>query len=185
MFSTISSWYNDADKYVSKIIEDSIDDTSVFFKNYFNDDNSLKIENSEDNLLRQLAKINASLEKLDINNNLNWDSQLIYTATSLGHINEEITKYLCEKYDIFLPEHSGQSFKINKLKTYLSKIIINDLYFINTFRNSILHHNDFDYDLFNLDNITRTKLFNESKTAIAKTHFIYKSLNITLKGSNL
>ena len=99
-----------------------------------------------------------------------------YIATSIGLFNEKIINILCTHYHMKLPMHDSQSKKINMLKNYLSKTIINDLFFINSFRNSILHFNDFGHDLSQLDDITKNKLLSESSTAITKFEFVYNEL---------
>lgn len=182
MFNKINEIYNDVDKYVSKIVDDAIDDTSKIFSSYFNKDNTLKIENKDDVVLIQLSKINDELESLNFNSNDNWDKHLIFIASSLGHISETMTKVFCEELNIYLKEQSSQSYKINLLKEYLPRNIINDFYFINTFRNSILHPSDYSFDLFNLNHTSKQKLYSEAKTAIAKSYFLYKELeNINLE----
>lgn len=188
MFDKLSEIYDEVeinykklDKYISKIVDESIEDTSKFFNSYFNSDNTLKIKNEDDEVLQQLSKINNSLEDLNFSNNTNWDKNLVFVATSLGLINEEITKVLCEEFNILLPKKCNQAKKINFLQDFIPRTMHSDLHFINTFRNSILHPNDFNINLFSLDNISKHKLFNEAKTAIAKTYYIYEGLPNLIK----
>ncbi len=120
----------------------------------------------------QLATLTKAISSLDENDD-DWDSKLIYIATSAGHINEKITTVLYDYYNTDMNSKNTQSAKINSLKTDLSKTIINDLHFINSFRNSILHHNDYGHDLLNLDLVTKKKLQNEAQAALAKLEYVY------------
>ena len=160
--------YEDAKNY----IQETSDEISIFIDNYFNADNSRKITDSEDSVLQQLNKLKISINNQD----QEPDSRLIYVATSIGHLNEKIVIILCKHYNIKLFSNDTQSKKINFLKNHLSKTIINDLYFINSFRNSIVHFNDFGHDLSQLDEIIKNKLFSEASTAIAKFEFVYLEL---------
>ena len=154
-------------------IENTSEEITLFLNEYFNSD---KTEKTNDPILLQLNKLDNSLSSLELNTDQEWDSKLIFTATSLGHLNEKITELLCSHYNINLYGNNTQAKKINLLKDHLSRTIINDLYFINSFRNSILHHNDYGHDLSNLDSVTKNKLLSEAKTSIAKFEYVYQEL---------
>ncbi len=191
MLKTIQELYNSAEETYLEIenkildqaeevydlskdyMENASEGITLFLNDYFNNEKTEKIN---DPVLLQLDKLSNSLSSLKINTDEEWDSKLIYAATSLGHLNEKVTKILCDHYSVNLYGKDNQASRINALKGHLSKTIINDLYFINSFRNSILHHNDYGHDLSSLDTVTKNKLFSEAKTAIAKFEFIYREL---------
>jgi hypothetical protein len=152
-------------------IENTSEEITLFLSNYFN---NTQINKLDDPVLQQLNKLTISLSTLDLDSNEEWDSKLIFVATSIGHLNEKIVILLCNYYDTSLYGKNTQASKINTLKSELSKTIINDLHFINTFRNSILHHNDYGYDLSILDKVNKNKLLCEAKAAIAKFEYIYQ-----------
>ena len=154
-------------------IENYSEEITLFFNDYFNNEQTDKLD---DPVLLQLNKLTTSLSTLKLDSSEEWDSKLIFSATSLGHLNEKITTLLCNHYNIDLSGKNTQAYKINALKNDLSKTIINDLHFINTFRNSILHHNDYGHDLSNLDAISKNKLLSEAQTAIAKFEYVYQYL---------
>ncbi len=154
-------------------IENYSEEITLFFNDYFNNEQADKID---DPVLLQLNKLTTSLSTLKLDSNEEWDSKLIFSATSLGHLNEKFTMLLCNHYNIELYGKNTQAYKINALKNDLSKTIVNDLHFINTFRNSILHHNDYGHDLSNLDVVSKNKLLSEAKTAIAKFEYVYQYL---------
>ncbi len=154
-------------------IENTSEEITLFLNEYFNSD---KTEKTNDPILLQLNRLDNSLSSLELNTDQEWDSKLIFTATSLGHLNEKITELLCSHYNINLYGNNTQAKKINLLKGHLSKTIINDLYSINSFRNSILHHNDYGHDLSNLDLVTKNKLLSEAKTSVAKFKYVYQEL---------
>jgi len=190
MLNKIKSFYNFAEEtyleFEDKLLDTTIDtydlakeyiqessmEISKYLDNFFSSDD--KFKTLDNPIFAQLDKIDKSIVSLDLNSNEEWESKLIYAATSIGHLNEKIVKILCTHYNTIYS--STQASKINSLKSYLSKMIINDFYFINNYRNSILHANDFDYSLINLNEITKKKLFFETKTAIAKLEFIYSKL---------
>ncbi len=187
-YKELEKQYSEADKYVSEIVDDGIeaaknyisemgDDISNYLNDLFDENKIPSLDSDKpDMVLVQLEKLHSSLTLLEQNNNNEYENLLIYVATSLGHLNEKITKILCDHYNVILHETNSQAKKINLLKDYLSKTIINDLYFINSFRNSILHHNDYGHDLSSLDIVTKNKLLSEAKTGIAKLEFVYSEL---------
>ncbi len=156
--------------------KDYINDTSEEITLFFNDYFMNAKRNIDDPVLVQLNKLNTTLSSIDETTNDEWDSTLIFVATSIGHMNEKITDVLCKYHHIMLEGRNTQARKINSLKEFLSKTIINDLHFINSFRNSILHHNDYGFNLSALDMITKRKLLSEANTALAKLEYVYNKL---------
>ncbi len=176
IYTTLEEKYDEADRYISKIIDDSIDDTAEYLNNFFNTKDHIQLDEKHDPILKKLKKVESLLsEKTDTNDDI--ENMLINVATSLGLLNENITKALCHQYNIDLYQKNTQAMKINSLKNFLSKTVINDLHFVNSFRNSILHDNDYGYDLSSLDDITIKKLIIEAKTSIVKIEYIYSYLN--------
>lgn len=169
---TILDYAEEAYGSTKEYIDEVSDEISDYLNNYFKNNDI----HSNDPILIQLSKLTKTLSSLDENNNDDWDSKLIYIATSLGHMNEKITTVLYDYYNSDIYTKNTQSVKINSLKSHLSKTIINDLHFINTFRNSILHHNDYGHDLLNLDLVTKKKLQNEAQAALAKLEYVYIQL---------
>jgi hypothetical protein len=154
-------------------IENTSEEITLFLSNYFN---NTQINKLDDPVLRQLNKLTMSLSTLDLDSNEEWDSKLIFVATSIGHLNEKIVMLLCNHFNSTFGNKNTQANKINSLKGELPKTIINDLYFINSFRNSILHYNDYGHDLANLDKVTKNKLLHEAKVAVAKFEYIYEHI---------
>ena len=156
------SSYDLSKQYINNYSKDISDYIDSFFKN--------ECEDLDNPILLQLYKIKESISSLKIDSSDDWESKLIFAATSLGHLNEKIVSVLCEHY--VTSSDRNQASKINSLKEHLSKTIINDFHFINTYRNSILHANDFGYSLSTQNEIVKNKLLSETRTAIAKLEFI-------------
>ena len=171
LYNTVEEQYQEADKYISRIIDDSLEDATIYIENIFNDNTSDELE---DPVLIQIRKLDNALSSLEKDSD--WEQKLIFVATSLGHLNEKITNLLCTHYIVNHSQNYSQAKKINALKDFIPKVIINDLHFINSFRNSILHANDHGYNLFALDDVLKKKLFSEANTALVKFEYIYTTL---------
>jgi len=167
LLDTTLDTYDLAKEYM----QTSSDKISNYINTFFTEKDNDTIDNP---VLSQLNKIDKVISSLKFDSNDDWDSKLIYSATSLGHLNEKIVKLLCNHYHTNYG--TTQASKIKSLDQYLPRIIISDFYFINTYRNSIIHANDFQYSLTNLNKTIKSKLFYETKAAIAKMRFIFVKL---------
>ena len=157
-------------------VERTTSEISDFLNNFFDEEH---VNTVNDPIMLQLNKLKKIFLEEEEKTEEEWDKILIFSATTLGLLNEKITTHLCKYYDIDIQNKSTQAAKINALKNNLSKTYINDLFFINTFRNSIVHYNDYGHDLSNLDEISKNKLLSEAKTAIAKFEYIYQKIKKT------
>lgn len=126
--------------------------------------------------LTTLKKHLANIEYCNIHE---WTDKIKIIGTTIGHFNELIIKSFTNKYSTAYNHSLSDS--INELKPFLPKNIINDLFFLNKFRNKIVHYKDYnslemDYsDLSNANEATRKYYTNEAILAYNKATFIYAS----------
>ena len=90
ILNEITNKYDEVDEYVSKILNNSIDEISSSLDSYFNNEEQTKIYNNLNPIVYQLEKLDKAIETLEFNDDEHWDKQLIYVATSLGLISEKI-----------------------------------------------------------------------------------------------
>lgn len=147
----------------------------IYLKTTLSKVSSLQEVNSSEQHLNILKRHLENIENCNIHD---WTDKIKIIGTTIGHFNELVVKKLAYKYST--DYHHSLSDSINELKPHLSKNIINDLYFLNKFRNKIVHYKDYnssemDYtDLTNANEATRKYYTNEAILAFNKATFIYE-----------
>lgn len=147
----------------------------TYFKSSLSTENQIQEISSSEQHLNILKRHLENIENCNIHD---WTDKIKIIGTTIGHFNELIVKNLSFKYST--DYHHSLSDSINELKPHLSKNIINDLYFLNKFRNKIVHYKDYnssemDYtDLTNANDTTRKYYTNEAILAYNKATYIYE-----------
>lgn len=125
-----------------------------------------------------LKKVKNIVSKLEFQSNEEWEDSIHLIGTKIGHLNEIMIKELCIKYNVKIDSKSNEELR-KELKDYLPKNAMNDIYYLNQFRNKIVHHNESDgymdnfKDISNLDSTTKKYFNDESKMVVNKAEAIY------------
>ena len=149
----------------------------TFIKNkFFNKETGEIYKNDKvSSEILRIKKIQSKLESLSSDE---WEDTIHLMGTKIGQINELITKELCLKFNIKTNSLSYEELR-KELKSVMPKNAINDIYYINQFRNKIVHSNESDGYMDNFKNITKLdtttkKYYNdEVKTVLNKIEAIY------------
>lgn len=123
--------------------------------------------------IEELKKNCNNLEKLSKND---WQDKIKIIGITIGHFNENLVRKLAEKFNTQI--HHSLSESINELRPHLNKTSIDDIHYLNRFRNKIIHFKDYNHtdfvDFSNIDSQTKQYYTNESKLVYLKLEHLYE-----------
>lgn len=171
LYNEAAKHYDDLDKKISKVVEYDILGKERHGKEKIPPKNHLLPPTDELAIL--LNDINAYVTNLE-DKTKKFEDYFKLLGTTLGHFNEQLIKKLSLKYDLTYISSSIHK-NIKELEKYLSKSIVNDLHFLNNFRNSIIHTDDHGQSLseINSNEILKMKYLNEAKSSYSKALYLY------------
>lgn len=157
MLESIKNLYNELeasylefeDKFLNNTVE-LYEDTKEFFTEK---DLAMPID-GKDKVSQELKNIQTYANKAETLRHKEWEENLKLLGISLGHFNEASLKKLSSEFSVEYNSGSiSKTIKNFELNKVLPKAIICDLYFLNSFRNKIIHFDEYYYDVTNKEKV--------------------------------
>lgn len=153
MLESIKNLYNELEasylEFEDKLLNSTVElyeDTKEFFTEK---DLAIPID-GKDKVSQELKNIQTYANKAETLNHKEWEENLKLLGISLGHFNEASLKKLSFEFSVEYNSRSiSKTIKNFELNKVLPKAIISDLYFLNSFRNKIIHFDEYYYDIVN------------------------------------
>lgn len=184
MINSLKNLYNEFEasylEFEDKLLDNAVDlceDAKEFFTEK---DLSLPIDGN-DKISQELSNIQIYANKTERIRQKEWEENLKLLGVSLGHFNEASLKKLSLKFNIEYNSRSiSKTIKNFDEKKKLPKSVIGDLYFLNSFRNKIIHYDEYYYDLkyknrslSDIDNMSKQVFDAEIKCVKVKSEILY------------
>lgn len=184
MLESIKNLYNELEsgylEFEDKLLDNTVElyeDTKEFFTE---GDLAIPID-GKDKISQELKNIQTYTTKTEALRHKDWEENLKLLGISLGHFNEASLKKLSFKFNVEYNSRSiSKTIKNFELKNILPKVVIGDLYFLNSFRNKIVHFDEYYYNidyreraLADIDNLSKQVFDAEINCVKAKSEILY------------
>lgn len=153
MINSLKSLYNELESSYLEFENKLLDNVVELYedsKEFFTEKDLVIPIDGKDKVSQELKNIQTYVNKAETLNHKEWEENLKLLAISLGHFNEASLKKLSFEFSVEYNSRSiSKTIKNLELNKLLPKAIISDLYFLNSFRNKIIHFDEYYYDIVN------------------------------------